>query len=153
MELLKRTMLNFTSIMASPLLAIRTSRKSLRLLQNDFPPLRQEFHKCQLVFKPAADKASEDWILKVANEAESAISNLYKGNVQWECMKRLQVAYHGHKPLQVNTIVDENGNILSNHSDVCARWQHHFLNVLNVPSNFQEDVMNSVLQLPVRGPS
>ena len=56
-----------------------------------------------------------------------------------------------HKPLQVNTIVDENGNTLSNHSDVCVRWQHHFLNVLNVPRNFQEDVMNSVLQLPVRG--
>ena len=90
-------------------------------------------------FKPAADKASEDWILKVANEAESAISNLYKGNVQWECMKKLQlqVAYCSCKPLQVNTIVDENGNTLSNHSDVCARWQHHFLNVLNVPSNFK----------------
>ena len=79
--------------------------------------------------------------------AESAIS---KGNVQWECMKKLQVAYHGCKPLQINTILDKNGNTLSNLSDVCARWKRHFLNVLNVPSNFQEDYVNSVLQLPVR---
>ena len=43
----------------------------------------------------------------MANEAVSVIS---KGNVKWECMKKLQVVYRGHKPLQVNTIVDENGN-------------------------------------------
>ena len=105
-----------------------------RMLQNDIPPLRQEFRKSQRVVKAAVYKAREDWILKVANEAESAMS---KGNVQWEFMKKLQVAYCSCKSLQVNTIVDENGNTLSNHSDICARWQHHFLNVLNVPSNYK----------------
>ena len=57
----------------------------------------------------------------MASEAESAMS---KGNVQWECMKKLQVVTHGHKPVQVNTSVDENGNALSNHND--TRWRHHF---------------------------
>ena len=66
----------------------------------------------------SADKAREDWILKVANQAESAMS---KGNVKWECMKKLQVVYHGCKPLQVNAIIDENDNTLSNHGDVCVR--------------------------------
>ena len=73
-----------------------------------------------------------------------------KGEVYWESMKKLQVVYRGRKPVKVSTIVDENGCTLTNHSDVCARWQHHFLNVLNVPSNFQEDVVNSMIQLPVR---
>ena len=54
----------------------------------------------------------------MVNEAEFAMSN---GNIQWKCTKKLRVVYHGHKPLQVNTIIDENVNTLSNHSDVCAR--------------------------------
>ena len=87
--------------------------------QNDIPPLRREFRKCQRTVKAAVDKAREHWILKVANEAKSAMS---KGNVQWECMKKLQVVTRGRKPVQVNTIVDENGNALSNHKDVCVRW-------------------------------
>ena len=35
----------------------------------------------------------------------------------------------GHKPVrsQVSAIVDENGNTLSSHDDVCVRWRSHFL--------------------------
>ena len=51
----------------------------------------------------------------MANEVESAMS---KGNVQWECVKMLQVVTHGHKPVLVNTSVDGNGNTLSNHNDI-----------------------------------
>ena len=47
-----------------------------------------------------------------ANEAESAMS---KGNVQWECIKKSQILTRGCEPVQVNTIVDENGDTLSNH--------------------------------------
>ena len=50
---------------------------------------------------------------KVANEAESA---MWKGNVHWECMKKLQVVYCARKSVQVNTIVDKNGNTLRSHS-------------------------------------
>ena len=95
----------------------------------------------------AVGKAREHWILKVNNEAGSVMS---KRNVQWECMKTLLVVNHGCKTLQVNSIADENGYTLCNHIDVGARWLLPFLNVLNVPSNFQEDVVNSMLQLPVR---
>ena len=66
-------------------------------------------------------------------------------------LKRLyEISYHGRKSIQVNIIVDNNDNILTNHSDVCPTWQCHFLNVLNVPSNFQEEVVNSVTLLLVR---
>ena len=50
----------------------------------------------------------------------------------------------------MTAIVDENGNTLNSHSDVCARWQRHFLNVLNISSCFEEEVLNSMIQLPVR---
>jgi len=49
-------------------------------------------------------------------------SVMSKGEVYWESMKKLQAVYHGRKPVQVSTIVDENGCTLTNHSDVCARW-------------------------------
>ena len=47
-----------------------------RMLQNDIPLLMREFHKCHVVVKAAMDKAREDWTLKVANEAESALTNV-----------------------------------------------------------------------------
>lgn len=114
------------------------------MLQNDTSSLRQKFCKCQHADKAAVDKVREDTILNVTTEAGSAKS---KGNVQCGCMKKLQVAYCGCKPIQVNTIIDEYCNTLSNHSIVFARWQHHLFSLLNVPSNFQEDVVNSNIQL------
>jgi len=62
-------------------------------------------HKCQHAVKAAVDKAREDWILKVANEAENAMKS---GRVQWDCMKKLQIVYLGCKPVhsQVNAIVE-----------------------------------------------
>jgi len=118
-----------------------------RMLQSDILSVRREFCECQHAVKAAVDKARKNWILKVANQVESVMS---KGEVYWESMKKLQAVYHGCKPVWVSTAVDENSCMLTNHSDVCARWQHHFLNVLNVPSNFQEDVVNSMMQLSVR---
>ena len=49
-----------------------------------------------------------------------------------------------------NAVLDENGNILNSHGDVCSRLRRHFLNVLNIPSSFDAEVVNSIVQLPVR---
>ena len=46
------------------------------MLQNDIPLLMREFHKCHGVVKAAMDEAREDWTLTVANEAESALTNV-----------------------------------------------------------------------------
>jgi len=78
-----------------------------RLLQNDVPSVRREFCRCQRAVKAAVDRAREGWILKVSNEAETAMK---RGSVQWDCIKELQIVYCGHKPVhsQVSAIVDEN---------------------------------------------
>ena len=91
-------------------------------------------------------KAREDLIAKVTNEAEAAMT---KGSVQWDYMKKLRTIYHGCKPAQSqdNTVLDENGNILNSHGDVYTRPQRHFL---NVPGSFDAEVVNSMVQLPVR---
>ena len=52
------------------------------------PSLRREFRKCQHTVKVAVDKAREDWVFKVAGEADKAMK---KGNVQWDCMKKSQI--------------------------------------------------------------
>ena len=51
---------------------------------------------------------------------------------------------------QVNAALDENGNALNSHGDACARWRRYFLNVLNIPSSFDAEVVNSIVKLPVR---
>jgi len=75
-----------------------------------------------------------------------------RGIVHWDCMKKIQIVYRGHKPIhsQISTIVVENGDTLNSHGDVSARWRHHFLIVLNVHSSIQEEAVNSVMRLPVR---
>jgi len=118
---------------------------SERMIQNDIPTMRREFCKCQCAVKAAVDKVyREDWILKVANEAEAAMR---RGKCLVGCMKKLQIAHCECKPVhsQISAIVDENGGTLNSHSNVCARWRYHFLNVLSVPSSIQEEVVNSVM--------
>jgi len=46
--------------------------------------------------------------------------------------------------------VDENRDTLNSHGDVCTRWRHYFLIVLNVHSSIQEEAVNSVVQFTVR---
>lgn len=58
-----------------------------------------------------------------------------------ECMKELQSVHWGHQPVQVSTIVDEDGKIMTNPRDECARWQCYFNTVLNIPSTFQDDAV------------
>ena len=63
------------------------------------------------------DRAREGRILKVSNEAEATMK---RGSVQWDCIKKLQIVYHGCKSVhsQVSAIVDDNGNTLNSHGDV-----------------------------------
>ena len=49
-----------------------------QILQNDTPSLRCEFCKHQHAVKVAVDKAREDWIAKMTNEVEAAMT---KGSV------------------------------------------------------------------------
>lgn len=56
----------------------------------------------------------------MANPAKSAMC---KASIQWECTYEA-IMVHGYKPVQVNAIVDEEGNTSTNHNDVCSRWQH-----------------------------
>jgi len=61
------------------------------------------------------DKATEDWIHKVANEAEAACNEKRKCSV--ELNEELQIVYHGCKSVhpQVSAIVDEHGNTCDVH--------------------------------------
>ena len=51
---------------------------------------------------------------------------------------------------QISATVDENGDTLNSCGNVCARWKYHFFNGLFVPSIFQEEVVDFMMQLSVR---
>ena len=57
------------------------------MLQNDTASLRCEFHECQRAVKAAVNKARGDWMAKVTDEAEAAMT---KGSVQRDRMQKLR---------------------------------------------------------------
>ena len=57
-----------------------------RLLENDTLSTRRDFRESHVLSRLLLI-SGEDWILKLASQAESSMN---KGGVQWECMKELQ---------------------------------------------------------------
>ena len=56
--------------------------------------------------KKAVDRAREGWIRKVATEGEAAMKD---GKTRWECIRRLQQAYAGHRPTRPSVVRKEDG--------------------------------------------
>ena len=66
-----------------------------RFLQMNSVATKKEFQRCQRKVKPAVDATKEEWISKVASEAEKAKKD---GRQRWTCVRQLQMAYRGRRP-------------------------------------------------------
>ena len=58
-----------------------------KCLQRDTRSRKHFFHQCQRAVQKAVNKAKEDWIQKVASDAEAAFKD---GKVRWNNIHRLQ---------------------------------------------------------------
>ena len=115
----------------SPLLVTKNEAWG-RVLQDDSSASRRRFRQCERAVKDAVAKAKEDWIQKTAQAANVDGD----GRNRWQCVKQLQMVFRGRQPVRTSTVVDENGQLLSDSDAVIARWCRHFTKVLNVASNF-----------------
>ena len=77
--------------------------------------------------RKAVIKAKEEWIKKVASDAEAAVKD---GRVRWNCIHRLQRVYGGRRPVRPTAVFKEDGQLTRGPSEVLDRWFQHFKKVL-----------------------
>ena len=95
--------------------------------------------------KPAVDEAKGRWILRVAREAKSEREDEKQ---RWMSIKQLQMAFAGQRPTRPMAVVKKNGEMTCCPKEVKLRWFNHFSNVLNIPSQYQEEFINVMLACP-----
>lgn len=95
--------------------------------------------------KRAVDKAKEEWVCRVATQGEAATKD---GQTRWKCIRRLQQAQAGRQPIRPRAVMKDNGELTQGPSEVLARWHQHFHRLLNVESEFNEEVLESITTLP-----
>ena len=116
-----------------------------RVLATGSVTAKKEFRYRQRVVKRAVDKAREDWIRKVAMEGERAVKD---GKTRWECIRRLQQAHTGRRPIRPSAMRKENGELTQGPEEVLHRWHQHFSKLLNEHSEFVNEVIQRMASLP-----
>ena len=116
-----------------------------RFLQMNSVATKKEFRRCQRKVKRAVDAAKEEWISKVASEAEKAKKD---GRQRWTCVRQLQMAYRGRGPRRPAALLKENGELTKSPDEVVSRWHRHFSSILNIPSEYDSDVIDRMARDP-----
>ena len=122
-------------------LIVAKNEAHLKALQSNTAADRKEFRKHQRIVKKAVEKAKEDWICRVAKEAEAAVKD---GRARWDSMRRLQQTHAGRRPTKPSAVFKEDGDLAQGPSEVATRWYQHFLKVVNIPSEYRDDVIDNM---------
>lgn len=121
------------------------NRAHQRALQSNMTADRKEFRRHQRLVKRAVDKAKEDWICRIAKEAEAAVKD---GRTRWDRVRRLQQTHAGRRSIKPSSVWKEDGTLTQGNEELTKRWSQHFLKVLNIPSEYREQVIDDIPLLP-----
>ena len=95
----------------------------------------------------AVYKAKDEWVHKVALEGAEASKD---GRTRWKRIRKLQMTHSGRRPTRQTTLLKENRELTANPEEVTAQWHGHFKKILNIPSEYKEDVIDEIQQLPTQ---
>ena len=121
------------------------NRAHQKAIQTSTTTDRKEFRRHQRLVKRAVDKAKEEWICRVAKGAEAAVKD---GCVKWERVRSLQQVHMGRKTIRPRSVWKEDGTLTQGSEDLAKRWSQHFQRVLNIPSEYREQVIDDIPLLP-----
>ena len=76
----------------------------------------KEFRKHQRIVKKAVEKTKEDWICRIAKEAEVAVKD---GHARWDSIRRLQQAHAGRRPTKPSAVYKEDRDLVRDQ----VRWR------------------------------
>ena len=69
------------------------------------------------------DRAGEEWITKLAVQGEAAAKDW---KTQWECIRKLQQAHAGRKPIMSSAVRKEDEELTQGQEKMLQRWHQHF---------------------------
>ena len=90
--------------------------------------------------KRAVDEAKEAWISKVIGDAE----HNQDGKLRWDCIKKLQTAFHGRQPARSVRLRKQDGNLTTGPEELKHLWHKHFSKVLNVTSQCNQQLIDEM---------
>jgi len=88
-------------------------------MQSDTRSCKHFFCQCQWAVQKAVIKVKEEWIQKVASDAEAAVKDC---KIRWNNIHRLQQVYHGRRP---TAVFKDNGELTKGPSEVSDHWIQH----------------------------
>ena len=118
-----------------------------KMLQSNSIQHRREFRKHQRIVKMAVHKAKDEWVRNVALEGAEASKD---GRTRWKSIRKLQMAHSGRRPTRQTALLKENGELTASPEEVTARWHGHFKRILNIPTEYKEEVIAEIQQLPIQ---
>ena len=89
----------------------------------------------------------EVWIKKTVKEEEMEVND---GQTRWKSIKKLQMAHAGHRLSRSTAVLKEDGELTTSPEEVRSRWHRHFTQILNIPSEFCEHVIDDMASQPTR---
>ena len=90
--------------------------------------------------KKAVDEAKEAWIGRVIRDAE----HNRDGKLRWDCIKKLQAAFHERQPARSVRLRKQDGNFTTRPDDLKQLWYKHFSKVLNVTSKYRQQLIDEM---------
>ena len=130
----------------SPLIEAKNIARN-KMLADNSRAKRQCFRRHQRKVKEAVDTAKEDWIHKVAQDAEDAVKD---GQTRWDSIRKLQLTHAGRRPAMPRVVLKECGQLTQNPDEVIARWHDHFTKILNIKSVYREEMIMDMVQKPTQ---
>ena len=130
-----------------PLLEEKNAAHS-QFLQVNSVSAKKELRRHQRTVKravDAVDAAKEEWICKVAGNAEKAKKD---GRQRQMCVRQLQIACRGRRPRTPTVLLKENGEMTASPEEVKKQWHHHFSRILTVPSEYRQEITDGMPSRP-----
>ena len=71
------------------------------------------------------------------------------GDSTWSAIRSIQGSYQGLRPIPVTAIRDERGSLCETAEGQCQLWEQHFTKILNIESQYDPTVFDTLLVHPV----
>lgn len=107
----------------------------------------RKFLKLRREARRAIREAKNEWFLQKAAEAQRG---RHGGKVVWSCIRDMQRGRRGLVPVKLAAVKDEEGNPCRTSEEQQQRWRRHFHKILNIQSHFDETLLETAKQRPVR---
>jgi len=85
-----------------------------------------------------------DWY-RVVKEAECERRDRKQ---KWKSIRMLQMAHVGRRPARPTRLIRRDGGMTNGPGEVRATWHEHFCRVLNIPSQYRQEVLDVLPSLP-----